>query len=313
MENYDIGVILRKSREALGYSRNEVCCLCEEQFSEKTLYRLEKGYVKANDDIINRLSKLYNKPIRKLYTTIDMNRYSMLRIYSEIIDYIFHNNFVEAEYKLKLFENYVQEDSDNKIIINWLNIMINHYKWSSSTNQHSEIAFIMEELFYEIVPKQAEITIYPLTDIMLHMYFVYIDSLKKAGYYKETIFLTEKLLSNIMNQYHNETIFCDYYGVLNAQLALMYKMENQHRKAMEIAKEAVQKMIYMGDLSNIYHLVYIYVKSAEEMNFFEDGSIKQECIEFLKKIHSICIACNMPQKALKIEKHLRKNYEVSVV
>lgn len=173
MENYDMGVILRKSREALGYTRNEVCDLCKEQFSEKTLYRIEKGYVKANDDIINQLSQLYRRPICKLYTTINMNQYSMLRSYSEIIDCIFHNNFVEAEYKLKLFENYVQEDSDNKIIINWLNIMINHYKWSSSANQHSEIAFIMEELFYEIVPKQAEISIYPLTDVMLHMYFIY--------------------------------------------------------------------------------------------------------------------------------------------
>ena len=313
MENYDMGVILRKLREALGYTRNEVCDLCKEQFSEKTLYRIEKGYVKANDDVINQLSQLYHKSICKLYTTINMNRYSMLRIYSEIMDCIFHSNFVEAEYKLKLFENYVQEEPDSKIIINWINTMINHYKYTFSINQYKETNVIMENLFYEVVPKQADISIYPLTDIMLHMYFIYIDSLKKAGYYKETIFFTEKLLSNIMNQYHNETIFCDYYGVLNAQLALMYKKENQHKKAMKIAKEAVQKMIYMGDLSNIYHLVYIYVISAEEMNFFGDSSIKQECIEFLKKIHSICIACNMPQKALKIEKHLRKNYKVSEV
>ena len=61
MENYDVGKVMRMKREALGYTRKEVCELCN-GMSEKTLARLEKGMERVRQESIQELLHLYLSP-----------------------------------------------------------------------------------------------------------------------------------------------------------------------------------------------------------------------------------------------------------
>lgn len=311
MENYAISVILQRARESLHYSRNDVCRLCQEQFSEKTLYRVELGITKASNDTIEKLSSLYKRPFGKLHTTIDMNRYSMLRIYGEIIDSVFCMNLTEAEYKLNLFEKYVEKSAEGADVIELLKLIIRHYKIQDYTNEGRNIISDTEELLHMSFHPKADISIYPLTDMELNVCFIYIDALKKDGQYEAAIELINKLLKNINQKYHNESIFCDYYGLLNAELATIYKKTERHEEAMEIVRQAIQEIVRMGDLTNVYQLLYIFVQAAEEREYFHSGNIKRECVESLKKMYSICLACNMQHRAMNIKKRLANEYGVS--
>lgn len=299
MENYAISVILQNCRKAFSYSRKEVCDLCNDSFSEKTLYRVESGMAKASNDTMERLCTLYKKNFSKLYNTVDMNRYSMLRIYNEIIDSIFKLNLTEAEYKLKMFEKYVEKSSSGTNIVDFLRLIIRKYK-KDNCNIVSEI----EDFLYDNTPRMVDISIYPLTDMELNLYFVYADALRKSDKYTEAKDLVEKLLKNISLKYHNESIYCDYYALLNAEMALIYKKEGNFKETLALIRHAVQNVIDMGDFSNTYNLYNIYTEVIEEMDFDENHELKIECIELLETMHSICIACGMSKKADETKKRL---------
>ena len=312
MENYDIALILRKKREVLGYSRAKVCELCGNAFTEKTLYRMETGKAKMSRHTIKELLAIYHQPSYTICAAMDMEQYSMNRMYNEVFELMLQRNFIEAKRKLELFESYI--NTENESSIHFFEVLkAELYCFiNKEVTEYNKVIVYLEELFVKILPKEVDLEKWPLVDAELNMYLMYCNILTLQKKDKR-ILLLRKLIQNIEHRYHGVELFTDYHGLFTHQLIGALKDTKENNEIILLAEKSLDICSANGDISNTYRIKNTVIQYMEDYNFFHNQEIKEKCMQQLKKSYYLSLSCNDISYSSLIKKRLIEVYNVDVL
>lgn len=254
------------------------------------------------------LCKLYRIPISRMCTIIEMERYSMFRIYSEITSCLFREDYINAENKLELLRNYVDPDSEEIKLLSLIQLTIQQYQKDQA--EQNSLIFELENILNCMVLPLADISKYPFRDIDLRAYLIYIEALENIKHYDAVIDLSEKLIQNLSHTCHNESIFCDYYSLLYFSLIKAFLYTKRYDDALSLSRKVISSVAKMSDISNTYLHMYLYVQILEQSGD-HSISVRTECIEYLKKMYYLLLSCDMSNRADKVMKKLSQEYGIS--
>ena len=308
MENYDIAQNLRMKREALGYSRKKVCELCNYVFSEKTLYRMETGLADMSRHTIKELLKLYHQVSHTACAAMDMESYTVYRMYNEILVLMFQREYKEAERKLELFETYVAENSNpGRTFLNALKREVKCLTTDESVRENENFEFF-EDTLKQMAPEGADISKWPFTDAELNTYLTYFNMLFLAKRYDSMIPLLEQLLENIEQGYLNFDLYSRFLSGFAYRLADALLNTNQYKRANDLVESATKELIAYGDMSGLYMLKNCLIRYIERKNFFDDEVLKEQCFQEVKRLYYLSLACNDTWYINFFEKRLKEIY-----
>lgn len=217
MENYNIGNVMKMKREALGYTRKEVCELCN-GMSEKTLARLEKGVERVRQESIQELLYLYRQRSHTIYPVLDLEDPTIGRLYNEILVLIFQENYREAKRKLEIFERYINKESQDSIqYIEVLKRELLYFIGEKEVGGEETIHFL-KKMIEKMMPENADLEKWPLNWQELNTYLAFFNVLAMEKQYETIIPIARKLLINIEQRYQNNPMFADFHGCITRRL-----------------------------------------------------------------------------------------------
>ena len=110
MAVYRIGDMLRMKREALEITREKLCELSEEACSPQTLYRMECGKVKVNQEVYRKLMECMGELPERNYASVLVSNYKALNLKTEVDVYLDFNEYEQAEKKLEELEQFLDSE-----------------------------------------------------------------------------------------------------------------------------------------------------------------------------------------------------------
>ncbi len=290
MENYDVGKVMRMKREALGYTRKEVCELCN-GMSEKTLARLEKGMERVRQESIQELLHLYHQRSHAIYPVLDLEDPTIGRSYNEIFGLIFQENYREAKRKLENFERYVNKKSQESIkYIEVLKRELLYFMGEKELRGEETIQFF-EKLIEGMMPENADLEKWPLNWQELNAYVAFFNVLAMEKQYETIIPIARKLLVNIEQRYQNEQMFADFHGCITRRLIRCLFEQGQCDEIVELAEKSLKICGNIGDISITYRIQGELLNYFSENDFFNKDELKEQCFESARKMYYLSKVC----------------------
>lgn len=122
MSNYNVGQIIKLTREAMGLSQEELSYgIC----SVQTLSRIENGKVKVKKKTYQQLMEKMGRNGTKNYSVLSTENFELLDIMAEVDDLIFRHEYKEAEKKLESLKNALPlEEKINYVFVRECEIII---------------------------------------------------------------------------------------------------------------------------------------------------------------------------------------------
>ena len=122
MSNYNVGQIIKLTREAMGLSQEELSYgVC----SVQTLSRIENGKVKVKKKTYQQLMEKMGRDGTKNYSVLSTENFELLDIMVEVNNLIFRHEYEEAEKKLEPLKNALSmEEKINYVFIKECEIII---------------------------------------------------------------------------------------------------------------------------------------------------------------------------------------------
>ena len=108
MSNYNVGQIIKLTREAMGLSQEE---LAEGVCSVQTLSRIENGKVKVKKKTYQQLMEKLGRDGTKNYSVLSTENFELLDIMAEVDDLIFRHEYEEAEKKNNILKEKLDLDN----------------------------------------------------------------------------------------------------------------------------------------------------------------------------------------------------------
>lgn len=198
MSNYNVGQIIKLTREALGLSQEE---LSDGVCSVQTLSRIENGKVKVKKKTYQQLMEKMGRDGTKNYSVLSTENYELLDIMVEVNNLIFRHEYEEAEKKLVPLKNALSmEEEINYVFVRECEIIIDK-------NLHR---ISMEEALAEF---EKLIAIYIL-DYKKFLYGVY------PFFHEEIIVLMN--IGNVYGDLGNSKMAIDIYYMLIRSMNMGY-------------------------------------------------------------------------------------------
>ena len=125
MSNYNVGDMIRLTRQAIGMSQEE---LSDNICSVQTLSRIENGKVKVKKRIYQQLMERMGRDGAKNYSVLSAENLEILDIMVEVDNAIFYKDYSLAELKLnRLKEGLSVEEEINYLYIRECEILIDSF------------------------------------------------------------------------------------------------------------------------------------------------------------------------------------------
>lgn len=285
MESYDRAKIMKMKREALGYTRKELCECCN-WISEKTLTRLEQGETVRRKSI-EELLEFYHQESHTIYPVMDLERPHVAREQNEVLGLMFHGNYKEAERRQRYVKGYVKEGTGNAIDYpEVLRKEIECYMGGKETCKKESIPYF-EEQIAKMVPEGADLEKWPFHKKELHIFLVYFNALTLEGRYEEVIPTLKRLLVNLERGYQDMETFSNFYGCFSNKLVCALRETGQCKDILQVAEKGLKVCEEVGDISNIYGIQSELLYYFEENEFFHDAKIKEQCFETAEEMYSL--------------------------
>ena len=303
MENYDVGNVMKMKREALGYTRREVCELCN-GMSEKTLARLEKGLERVRQESICELLELYHQRSHTIYLILDLEDPTAGKLYNEILVLIFQENYKEARRKLEIFEQYVNKKSQESL--QYIEVIKRELLYSMGEKEvgGEETIQFFEKLIGGMMPENADLQKWPLNWQELNTYLVFFNILAMEKQYETIIPIARKLLVNIEQRYQNEQIFADFHGCITRRLIRCLFEQGQYDEIVELAEKSFKICDNIGHISNTYRIQGEMLNYFLENDFFHSEELKKQCFENAKDAYELSAICDDKLKMRQFRKYL---------
>ncbi len=296
MENYDRTQIMRMKREALGYTRKEICEHCN-GIQEKTLIRVEQGRTVRRESIWE-LLKFYHQSSHTIYPVMDLEKPSMAREQNEVLELMFHGNYKEAGRRQRYVESYMKDGAENTIKYSEvIGREIAYYIGEGDIDRRECVSYF-EEQIAKMIPEGADLEKWPLNKKELHIYLAYFNVLEKENQYDKIILIARKLLLNIERQYHNKEIFVNYYICLMRRLIRCLYEQNQFHEVLELVRRGMEAGASVGDISDRCRIQYELLNYYWKNNFFDDDRVKEQCLETAENGYYLSKVCG-DQKGMK--------------
>lgn len=147
MSNYNVGQIIKLTREALGLSQEE---LSDGVCSVQTLSRIENGKVKVKKKTYQQLMEKMGRDGTKNYSVLSTENYELLDIMVEVDNLIFRHEYEEAEKK----NNILKEKLDLDNFLNYQYIERNEINIADRLGRISSLETLerLEDLISETIP-----------------------------------------------------------------------------------------------------------------------------------------------------------------
>ncbi len=290
MEIYDAGKIMRMKREALGYTRKQIC----ERFpdiSEKTLARLEKGTERVRWGNIQKLLEFYHQRSFAIYPILDLKNPNAMGMYSDILVLIFQKNYKEAERKLEILEQCVNKESKESLShLEVLKRGLQHLIGKEEVDGKETILFF-EKVIAGMMPEGVALEKWPLNKQELFTYMLFLNVLASEKQHERIIQITRKLLANIEQGYMSKMMFADFHGCFTRRLIRSLHEQKQCDEIVELAKKSLEICAEVGDISNTYRIQGELLNYYWENDFFHDDELKKQCLEDAVDMYYLCGVC----------------------
>ncbi|MDE7212030.1 MAG: helix-turn-helix domain-containing protein [Lachnospiraceae bacterium] len=283
MESYDRAKFMSMKREALGYSRRELCERCN-GMSEKTLTRLEKGK-SVRKESIKELLEFYHQCSHTIYPVMELEMLSMTQVHNEVLALMFQGNYREAKRRQEFLEGYVKEGEGESVRYSEvIGKELQCYMGEKETDREEGIQYF-EKQIAAMMPEGADLEKWPLQKKELHIFLAYFNALTLDGRYEEVIPTLRKLLANLERRYHDMMTFSNLYGCFSYKLVRALRKTGQWEDILEIAEKGLKVCEEVGDISNTCGIQSELLCYFEENEFFHDAKIKEQCFETAKEMY----------------------------
>lgn len=288
MSNYNVGDMIRLTRQAIGMSQEE---LADNICSVQTLSRIENGKVKVKKKIYQQLMEKMGRNGTKNYSVLSTENFDVLDIMVQVDNALFRKEYAYAEEKLNILKDFLSMDKEiNYLYVKECEIMIDSGLHRISTEEELEE---LEKLAMLTIPNYKELLykVYPFMrrEILLLMnigsaygelgqkkmaidiYFMLIRSMN-MGYMrrKDSVQLTIILISNAAR----------YYGSLGNRNAAIRMSWNAIRKAKKHQLYSVLPKCY-GEIA------WNMMKQIEDGD--RDVSEKALCRQYLRQGYAVAV------------------------
>lgn len=147
MSNYNVGQIIKLTREAIGLSQEE---LADGVCSVQTLSRIENGKVKVKKKTYQQLMEKMGRDGTKNYSVLSTENFELLDIMVEVDDLIFRHEYEEAEKK----NNILKEKLDLDNFLNYQYIERNEINLADGLGKISKMEALerLEDLISQTIP-----------------------------------------------------------------------------------------------------------------------------------------------------------------
>lgn len=202
MSNYNVGDMVRLTRQAIGMSQEELCAdIC----SVQTLSRIENGKVKVKKKVYQQLMEKMGRDGSKNYSVLSTENFEVLDMMVEVDNAIFRHDYLEAEKKLKALKAALSMDEDiNYLYVKECEIIIDG-------NRHR----ITKEKMLEELERLIS---YTITDYKQFLYKVY------PFMRREIILLMN--IGNIYSDLGQKQMAIDIYYMLIRSMNMGYMSQN---------------------------------------------------------------------------------------
>ena len=148
MSNYNIGDIVRMTRQAMGISQEE---LSDGICSVQTLSRIENGKVNVKKKTYQQLMERMGRDGTKNYSVLSTEEYDVLDIMLELNNALFRHDIDEADKLLELLKQNLDSDNDlNHLYLGETECIVNVYA-GKMTAQEGLVC--LENLIEKTIPQ----------------------------------------------------------------------------------------------------------------------------------------------------------------
>lgn len=308
MENYNVGVIMRKKREALGYTRRKMCEVCHWEFTEKTLCRLESGRGSVRRESIGALLELYHQQFYTADVLLDLEGSSAGKLYYEIPVLLFQENYQEAQRKLELLERYINKCS--KTGRRYLETMKRHLQCSTEGDEMDgeEAIRFFEVLLGDMLPEGADLEKWPMNHIELNIFLIFLNILCLKKQNKQITLISRRLLANIERRYQPGWIFANLHGCFSCKLIRAMHKTGEDDRIQELAEKSIKICKEAGNIPRVYQLQRELLCYWEENDFFQNAGLKEQCFETAKKMYFLSAVCADRGSCSYFKRYLKRVY-----
>ncbi len=291
MSNYNVGDMIRLTRQAIGMSQEE---LADNICSVQTLSRIENGKVKVKKKVYQQLMEKMGRNGTKNYSVLSTENFEVLDIMVQVDNALFRKEYAYAEEKLNRLKDFLSMDKEiNYLYVKECEIMIDSGLHRISTEEELEE---LEKLARLTIPNYKELLykVYPFMrrEIVLLMnignvygdlgqrqmaidiYFMLIRSMN-TGYMrqKDSVQLTVMLISSAAR----------FYGGLG-------KRDTAIRMSWNAIYKAKKHQLYTVLPKCYGEIAWNMMKQIE--NGERDSSEKELCRQYLRQGYAAAILSN---------------------
>lgn len=286
MSNYNVGDMIRLTRQAIGMSQEE---LCDNICSVQTLSRIENGKVKVKKKVYQQLMEKMGRDGTKNYSVLSTENFDVLDMMVEVDNAIFRHDYLEAEKKLKVLKAALSMDEDiNYLYIKECEIIIDGNRHRITKEKMLEeleclISYTItdyKQFLYKVYPfmRREIILLMNIGNIYgdlgqkqmaIDIYYMLIRSMN-MGYMRQedSIQLTVMLINNIAHD----------YGAMKQRDRAICMCQNAILKAKKYSLYSVLPKCY-GDIA--WYMMR-QIKDGER-----DEADKELCRQYLRQAYAI--------------------------
>ena len=113
MSNYNVGAVIRLTRQAMNISQEK---LCENICSVQTLSRIENGRTSVKKSIYEQLMQRMGRNGRKNFSVLSVDDYDMLEIMDKADVALAKHDYQKTEEYLIILKNNLNEKTDDNLL-----------------------------------------------------------------------------------------------------------------------------------------------------------------------------------------------------
>lgn len=278
MSYYNITRILTTKREILGLSRNQICNLCGNQITEKTLYRVEKGQTGVSEYMLEELDYVYSNKKARIFQFCDKR---VRRIYSDGIRLIKEGSFSEAISALSIVKESAENEEKKMFISELLELV-------KSLKDGEEIPLTqiesLESFFLTTMAIDLQKGKWPLFDFEIDFFLLLINLYKNKRMYEKQEKLARFIIDSISIEYMEAREFADVSIVAESALIDALQDNGKHIEAIKQVISVLPILYENGEVIYSNKIIYSLIWSLEKMDFFNDKILLSECVSELKRL-----------------------------
>lgn len=278
--------ILINKRESLGLSRREACELCPDMISEKTLYRIEKGYIEVSKHSRLALDKAYNNRKERF---LQFSNAKGSNVFSEGMECLVECRYSEAISAFNYALSHVEIAEERKYIELLISL-------ANAMKENREISVEEIECFEKNVLAEFPLNLqddrWPLMDFQTDKIVLLLNLYKKNRIYDKQEKLAKAIIKSISLKYLENDEFASLFCIAERAIVNAMQDAGKHREAIEEAINAIPEVCKTGDISSTYHIIYSLIWSVQQLSYFGDEQIKNACISDLRNIILLSEICD---------------------